>query len=186
MHAIVIPAALTTAAVLVLTACQDEPTSLRPAASQSAVSREFTIIIPKQTDFVDLTAGSEHTCARQYNGSVFCWGDDEYAEIGTPTSDGRTTGKECANFDWCVIAPTYVMTASLVATGTTHTCALDLSFKALCWGLSNEGALGLGAQISSVTPSPVSGGQTFDWIGAGAGGTCATSSGSIFCWGRIA
>jgi alpha-tubulin suppressor-like RCC1 family protein len=174
------------AALLGLAACQDDPTSLRPNASQSAVSRDFTIVIPKQTDFVDITAGNEHTCARQYNGYVFCWGNDEYAQIGTPSSDGRTTYTECASFNWCVIAPTYVMTASLVATGTSHTCALDLSFKAWCWGLSNQGALGLGTQISSVTPSPVSGGQTFDWIGAGSGGTCATSSGSIYCWGRIA
>lgn len=66
-----------------------------------------------------------------------------------------------------------------------HTCALSTSGKAYCWGLNNQGQLGVpGTDTAVSTPEPVTGGMIFVALSAGAFGNCAlTAAGDAYSWG---
>jgi len=71
-----------------------------------------------------------------------------------------------------------------VSTGSTHSCALDGTGKAYCWGQGTLGQLGSGVVAVRSTPFPVSGGHTFTAIDVGVMYTCAlTPTGQAYCWG---
>jgi alpha-tubulin suppressor-like RCC1 family protein len=68
-----------------------------------------------------------------------------------------------------------------------HTCGLDRDANAYCWGAGNNGELGTGMRVSSVTePTAVAGGHHFVSIGARDATTCgATDTGALLCWGVL-
>lgn len=77
--------------------------------------------------------------------------------------------------------------ASRIAAGTSHACALTTASGVLCWGLGSSGQLGNAATASVRTPVPVSGVNTATAIAAGGAFTCAVLNGgvagTVSCWG---
>jgi alpha-tubulin suppressor-like RCC1 family protein len=72
-----------------------------------------------------------------------------------------------------------------IATGNYHSCALDASGAAWCWGFNQYGSLGDGTTTDHSAPAPVTGGLTFTSLTAGATHTCGlTVAGAAYCWGR--
>jgi alpha-tubulin suppressor-like RCC1 family protein len=80
-----------------------------------------------------------------------------------------------------------------VAAGTDHSCALDSSGEAWCWGSNRLGQLGApDVELLSWLPVPVAGGREYVSIAAatpnsvfGPFVTCAlTAGGDAYCWGR--
>lgn len=41
----------------------------------------------------EIVAGYAHVCAQKLDGTVWCWGNNEYAQLG----DGTTGGDVCSN-----------------------------------------------------------------------------------------
>ena len=78
-------------------------------------------------DIRDISAGPVHTCVLLGNGSVSCWGDNHYGELG----DGTTVAH---------IRPTQTSslgtdrTAVAIAAGWSHTCAILDEGSVSCWG----------------------------------------------------
>ena len=71
-----------------------------------------------------------------------------------------------------------------LATGNYHSCALDASGGAWCWGFNQYGSLGDGTTTSRSAPARVAGGLTFTSLTAGAVHTCGlTATGAAYCWG---
>jgi alpha-tubulin suppressor-like RCC1 family protein len=168
--------------------CRDDAlTAARPTAAGGPSRDLFTIIIPQPTDFVDITAGWYHTCARRYNGDTYCWGLNSSGQVGTGESDpfGQPSTGGCSGFP-CVIAPTMIQQFRQVASGGFHNCGIDLNGRTLCWGEGTSGALGTGSASNEWVPRFVSGTVTFSTVAVGNGSTCAANStGTIFCWGWI-
>lgn len=76
-------------------------------------------------------------------------------------------------------------TFAAVSAGGEHSCALDITGRAYCWGRGAQGQLGTGATETQLTPVPVAGGLTFASISAGDAHTCGlTPTGQAYCWGR--
>ena len=74
--------------------------------------------------------------------------------------------------------------AFVVDAGAGHTCALDDSGVAFCWGLNTSGQLGNGTRLASPTPVAVAGGLTFATLGTGTDRTCGvTRAQEAYCWG---
>ena len=73
--------------------------------------------------------------------------------------------------------------AAKIAAGGMHTCALDGSGAAYCWGGNDRGQLGTGENERRSTPARVGGGQRFTSLSGGVLHTCALSGGAAFCWG---
>ncbi|HEX5387614.1 MAG TPA: hypothetical protein VFW66_12985 [Gemmatimonadales bacterium] len=66
-----------------------------------------------------------------------------------------------------------------------HTCGVDKSGRAFCWGANTFGKLGDGTLHDRTTPVPVLGGLRFQSVSAGAFLTCGVlQDGRIACWGR--
>ncbi len=82
-------------------------------------------------------------------------------------------------------SPAQADSASQVAGGADHTCALTAGGSVLCWGAGFYGQLGSGSRDGSLTPAPVVGlSSGVTAVAAGQYHTCAvTAGGGVLCWG---
>jgi alpha-tubulin suppressor-like RCC1 family protein len=127
------------------------------------------------------SSGSGHTCAVIQDGRVVCWGNGGFGQLGNG-DDAPLAG----GFSSTPVSVIGVTSATSVAAGANHTCALLASGSIQCWGSSLYGERGDGATRApgSATPTAVAG--ISDAIAITAGGThaCAVlKSGAVKCWG---
>ncbi|MFL5483639.1 MAG: Ig-like domain-containing protein [Gemmatimonadaceae bacterium] len=128
--------------------------------------------------FATITTGDAHTCGVTLSGSLYCWGHNAFDESGTgPFFDNSY-----------VPAPVITnLKFSVVGAGPTHTCALDVTGNAYCWGFNEGGQLGIGTVTTELfeTPQRVIGDLTFDRLSVRGSHTCARSTaGGWYCWGN--
>jgi len=122
-----------------------------------------------------VTVGSDHSCAALSDGTVKCWGNNGSGELG----DG--TGPNFSPYPVSVIG---ISTATAVAAGGQHTCALLSDGTVKCWGGNGSGQLGDGTGSNFSTPVSVFGISTATAVAAGLYHTCAVlSDGTVKCWG---
>ena len=130
-----------------------------------------------------LSAGNKHTCVILDNGSLKCWGQDNYGQLG----DGG------GNYDTNAPSTTPVnlgtnRTAVAIASGLDHSCAILDDGSVSCWGDGSYGRLGYGGGSPMSTPiqtSSLGTGRTAVAITSGNEHTCALlDNGSATCWGR--
>ena len=96
-------------------------------------------------------AGNIHTCGLTVTGNAYCWGFNDFGQLG----DGSTTGS---------LTPVLVsggIRFSSISTQGGHTCGVTSVGDAYCWGENFLGQLGDGTTINRLTPVLVSGGLSF-------------------------
>ncbi len=98
---------------------------------------------------VQVQAGDAFTCARISNGQVYCWGNNDFGQLG----DGAL-GTTRYNAALITTTPAGKAFSGLEA-GAEHACAWDASGLAWCWGNNELGALGDGTLTNSDLPVPV-------------------------------
>lgn len=127
------------------------------------------------TDARALTVGGNHSCVLRAGGTVACWGDNAYGQLGTGIG---------AAYPSAFTIP-YLSDVISVSAGADHTCALLASGTVRCWGLGTDGRLGHGKNESSSSPVDVVGLSNVLAISAGRGNTCALrGDGQVWCWGN--
>ena len=138
------------------------------------------------TAVVQLTAGTEHTCALLHSGSVRCWGKGLDGRLGYGNED------DIGDDEFPVVAGDINIggRASQISAGGGNTCALLDTGKVRCWGEGTLGALGYGNTLNigdNETPSvagDIDVGGTVIQISTGGGHTCALlDNGKVRCWG---
>jgi alpha-tubulin suppressor-like RCC1 family protein len=121
-----------------------------------------------------IAAGGTHTCA-VVNGAAYCWGDNQYGQLGDGTFQERWVPMPVPGLGSGVTA----IVASL-----SMTCAV-VNGAAQCWGDNLTGSgIGAGVANPSAIPVPVYGltsGVTE--IGVGLYHACAVVYGGLQCWG---
>ncbi|MFN8488979.1 MAG: Ig-like domain-containing protein [Caldilineaceae bacterium] len=124
-----------------------------------------------------IAAGEGHTCALITNGSVQCWGDNAFGELGDGTKLNHLTP---------IVVSGLATSISGLALGRQHTCAVTTTNRMQCWGNNQNGELGNGFRSSLSSPSLVSSlGATVRRIAGGREHSCAvTNTGNIACWGN--
>lgn len=121
-------------------------------------------------------AGDGHTCAVDSAGTVRCWGDDTWGQLG----DGRPASHQVQPVD-AVGLPTG---AVAVDGGWVSTCALGGDARVRCWGGNGWGNLGDGSTADSFAPVEVQGLRDVVAITVGTFHACAiTRAGALWCWG---
>jgi hypothetical protein len=141
-----------------------------------------------------ISAGTEHSCAVLDDGGVVCWGANSEGQLGLgdTVSRGGTpfeSGSTLARIDLGT-----GRTATQVAAGGTHTCALLDTGQVKCWGENNVGQLGLGdaldrgdasGEMGDALPAvDLGAGRTATAIAAGSQHTCAILDTAVLkCWG---
>jgi alpha-tubulin suppressor-like RCC1 family protein len=135
--------------------------------------------------FEQISTSHHHTCALLRGGQTWCWGSNEYGQLGSTASMPRCSGGNIP----CTGQPVAVERAlpfQEMAASIRHTCALDLSGRAWCWGFGLGGQLGDGRREDSTVPVAVAGDHEFVHLAASASGlvTCGlTRAGEAWCWG---
>ena len=131
-----------------------------------------------------ITTGEIDTCAIDSVGAAYCWGHNDYGDLGDGSSNS-------SNVPVAVDATGVLSGKSLtqIAAGYYATCALDSAGAAYCWGLGTDGELGDGTVNDSSVPVAVDttgplAGKVLTQISAGVVQTCAVdSAGAVYCWG---
>jgi alpha-tubulin suppressor-like RCC1 family protein len=127
-----------------------------------------------------ISSGLSFTCALLSAGTVECWGDASYGQLGNGTIETSTPV-----YSTTPVAVTGLSGATAISSGYWHACALVSGGGAECWGYNVYGELGaVTSGDSSATAVTVSGLSGAIAISAGAVHTCALlSTGTVECWG---
>jgi alpha-tubulin suppressor-like RCC1 family protein len=73
---------------------------------------------------------------------------------------------------------------SVIQAGDKHSCGLDTTGRAYCWGQGKNGRLGAGDTIGALSPRAVASGSSFSRIAVGFQHSCAIEQdGPAYCWG---
>jgi alpha-tubulin suppressor-like RCC1 family protein len=137
------------------------------------------------TSAAEIVAGIFHTCARKTEGSLWCWGANEYGELGDGTANSRNTPVQVTTLGTTVVEVAAGGDASVPAYD--YTCARRTDGSVWCWGVNRRGQLGNGTTSFDPQPSPA---QVLGLsasaaeISLGALHTCARKTdGTVWCWG---
>jgi alpha-tubulin suppressor-like RCC1 family protein len=128
--------------------------------------------------------GNGAACALLSGGTVECWGDNTYGELGI----GNETGPDTCNGYPCSTTPvavTGLTGTTAISMGEVSACALLSDSTVACWGENTFGQLGNGTTTSSFTPVAVTGLTGATAISVAADAACALiSGGTVECWGN--
>jgi alpha-tubulin suppressor-like RCC1 family protein len=125
-----------------------------------------------------VVVGGYHACALfgpSGAASIQCWGGNRYGQLGDGTTIDRVSP----------VTVSGITTATDVAAGDEHTCAILADTSVRCWGLNADGELGVNT-VSWQNPTPLDPGLTgVTAIAAGQSHTCAAlgAAGGMKCWG---
>ncbi len=132
--------------------------------------------------WVQVATGFEHTCAVRSDHTLWCWGLNNYGQLGWGTNNHTSNplmqqvehlGNEVAS----------------VGLGQYHTCAVKTDGSAWCWGLNSSGQLGTNGYTTVYQPTPVLLAigvplTEVSFIRGGENHTCALrTNGTVWCWG---
>ena len=92
-------------------------------------------------------AGGAHTCAVTEAGALWCWGDNDYGELGDGTTTTRLTPTPVSGLSEAVVQ---------VDAGD-HCCAVTATGSIYCWGPNHLGQLGDGRPLQQLAPVPTVG-----------------------------
>jgi alpha-tubulin suppressor-like RCC1 family protein len=128
------------------------------------------------TEVQSIAAGDHHTCAITKGGKVFCWGDNEFGQVGAGAGSlGYYT------------TPTEVKGLSEVtqiSLGHGFSCALTKSGEVFCWGRNNWRQITFDGSYKDVFSPTLLSVEHAAQITAGSAHACAlTKTGNVLCWG---
>jgi alpha-tubulin suppressor-like RCC1 family protein len=97
---------------------------------------------------VAISGGMDDFCALSTTGTVACWGQNEYGQLGGGSTAGSSTP-----------VPVLGLSSGMAAivSGYQYNCAVSSAGTAECWGLNLDGQFGNGSTSNSPTPASVVG-----------------------------
>jgi alpha-tubulin suppressor-like RCC1 family protein len=144
-----------------------------------------------------IAVGSNHSCALLDNATVKCWGRSNSGQLGY--NDTVTRGDGAGEMGNALPAISFAAgrSATAIAAGASHTCALLDNAQVVCWGDNAYGQLGqgnmdnigdgIGPTIAATPTIDVGTGRTAVAISAGDLHTCALlDNATVKCWGASA
>jgi Regulator of chromosome condensation (RCC1) repeat len=144
----------------------------------TTVFRATPVAVAGGLRFLELSAGTGHTCGITRRKDAYCWGDNQLGQLGDGTiidfPDSRPTPAPVAS----------KLQFRQVTTGEFHTCGVDTSTIAYCWGGNFNFQLGTGTPGDRLTPARVAGVLRFRQVSAAGDHTCGvTFRNAAYCWG---
>ncbi len=127
-------------------------------------------------DWVQMSAGGEHTVGLRSNGTAWAWGQNGNAQLGDNTLTSKSSPVSVVGgfTDWVHLSANRLHTAGVRASGTIW-----------AWGNNNFGQLGNNAIAQRSSPVSVVGGFT-DWVQVSTGyrhTVAVRANGTAWAWG---
>lgn len=122
-----------------------------------------------------IATGGGHSCAvLEADGAVYCWGLNNYGQLGTGTTVQTSAPIDVKNLS----------TIDSLALGLFHSCALQRGGEVYCWGYNKDGQVAPKGDEAILAPVKVQGVTGAVAIAAGEFHTCALlAKGEVVCWG---
>jgi alpha-tubulin suppressor-like RCC1 family protein len=136
------------------------------------------VLLPEEVTFESVSLGRLHACGFTSQAALYCWGNNEYGQLGDRTEINRLTPTP-------VHLPEGIVVVSY-ALGGNHTCVLTSQGDAYCFGENANGQLGDGTLKDRSIPTRVllPDGVTLQSIALGENHSCGlTKEGILYCWG---
>ena len=160
----------------------------------------------KKNKIISVSAGDNHTCAIDDKGIAYCWGKNDFGQIGNNSTDLTIPDPVKVLSGETVAGTTFLS----ISAGGSHTCAIMSNNDAYCWGNNDKGQLGtfqfsgnfqsyidlIGDAIFGSgnpekinIPKKVNKNGTIAYSGpvssisAGYKHTCVVSNNKAYCWG---
>ena len=121
-----------------------------PAGCNSKNGRYTPAVIddsnfPANSSFISISMGQRHSCGIIDNNDLYCWGQNNYGQLGIGLSDFQ-------NYP----TPQFVASNVIaVGTGDQHSCALYENQNVKCWGRNHMGQLGTGDSYLYSSPQAI-------------------------------
>jgi len=133
-------------------------------------------------------SGADSACALLDHGEVKCWGNNQFGQLGTGTTDNR--GDEVGEMGDALepIALGAGRSAIGVSAGSNYSCAVLDDGSVKCWGSARDGQLGGDSLDDALSPEKfvvVDLKRKASAVSASDGVSCALlDDGSVKCWGN--
>ncbi|MET0793132.1 MAG: hypothetical protein ABW061_16550 [Polyangiaceae bacterium] len=167
----------------------DDPNGLLIHGENSSAAQP--VLLDPNTEFsaaVEVRVGFDSACARRSDGSVWCWGNDQYGQLGTPAASAAARS----------VYPVQVAlpgAASRLAASPGNTqCAILDDTRVVCWGRNEFAEAGASSETLVIPPTIVQtqrGGPAFSGVvdlapDRGMRAMCAnTKNAGLWCWGDV-
>ncbi len=143
-------------------------------------AKPFVVAPPRAEQWLLGSGGQRHLCSISDAGTVWCWGDNEYGQLGIGTTESEQEPKKV----FLDGRATYLDTDGMT------TCSVDEAGEAWCWGVGDLGSLGSPAarvcedSSCALEPLRVAIAEKAQAISPGAFHGCSLGlSGHPTCWG---
>ena len=140
-----------------------------------------------------IATGEHQNCVVLDNGAVKCWGRNTYGQLGIDNTNHRGGNHGAMGDNLPAVNLGTGRTATAIAAGHNHSCAVLDNGAVKCWGLNNYGQLGIDntqnkgnnqGDMAQLTGIDLGTGRTATAIAAGNLHTCAKlDNGDFKCWG---
>lgn len=151
--------------------CKRAGADYQCACGAEAFQADAKRCVPK---FTAVSVGDSHACALRSDGTVACWGSNQWGQLGSdsPVRNSKPIPVPGLN------------DAIAVSAGTENTCAIRADRSVACWGANEWGELGNGTTTPSLAPVAVTGLRNVAQISVQWTNACArTMDGAVSCWG---
>ena len=126
-------------------------------------------------DWRDLDVGQDASCGIRGDGSLWCWGDNSFGQLGSAPSAQAVTAPAQVGAD---------TDYAQISIDTFSACARKTGGSIACWGRNAEGQLGVGDTVDRYAPTQVGSLTTWTSVSVGRFHSCFSQrDGSVYCAG---
>ncbi|MBN8616399.1 MAG: hypothetical protein J0L92_37785, partial [Deltaproteobacteria bacterium] len=126
---------------------------------QDVAARRAPVEVTNLTDIAQIELGARHSCARRNDGTVWCWGSNDFGQLGDGVLDHPEPS--CMNGSSlvdCTSVPVQVAgidDAVDLDVGRHHSCVIRSDATVWCWGINDYYEVAPGTRDSVFTPTQV-------------------------------
>lgn len=145
------------------------------AGLSPVLSRPIVSTAPPPLRALDIGVGAGHICALSVTRQVYCWGANQFGQVGSPSGVFGAIMPQRVPFSGDVQA---------LAVGMNHSCAIDDQRSVWCWGSRERGVLGFMPASDALSPTRAPLNERYTAISSKLETTCVLAeSKRATCWG---